>query len=160
MVPPIEQLTADGYDLQFGTNVVGPFYFTKLLLPTLISTAKSSPDGHARILATASSAHLLTTLNFNTFKDGPARKAAGPDTLYAQSKVVGLDTSVKLGWSTNYIYAGQRRSGKRTCEALWRSRDRFDVSEPWSVVLVVIFYCDYTHQSIMQETSRPICCDI
>ena len=104
MVPPIEQLTADGYDLQFGTNVVGPFYFTKLLLPTLISTAKSSPDGHTRILATASSAHLLTTLNFNTFKDGPARKAAGPDTLYAQSKVVGLDTSVKLGWGTNYIY--------------------------------------------------------
>ncbi|KIM76634.1 hypothetical protein PILCRDRAFT_643196 [Piloderma croceum F 1598] len=87
MVPPIEQLTADGYDLQFGTNVVGPFYFTKLLLPTLISTAKNSSDGHARILATASSAHLLTTLNFNTFKDGPARKAAGPDTLYAQSKV-------------------------------------------------------------------------
>jgi retinol dehydrogenase-12 len=52
MVPPIEQLTADGYDLQFGTNVVGPFYFTKLLLPTLLSTAKNSPDGHARILAT------------------------------------------------------------------------------------------------------------
>ena len=25
MFPPIEQLTADGYDLQFGTNVLGPF---------------------------------------------------------------------------------------------------------------------------------------
>ena len=23
MIPPIEQLTADGYDLQFGTNVLG-----------------------------------------------------------------------------------------------------------------------------------------
>ena len=88
MVPPIEQFTADGYDLQFGTNVVGPFYFTKLLLPTLLSTAKNSPDGHARILATASSAHLLTTLNFNTFKDGPARKKAGTEKLYFQSKYV------------------------------------------------------------------------
>lgn len=91
MVPPIEQLTADGYDLQFGTNVLGPFYLTKLLLPALLSAAKSSPDGHARIIATASSSHLFTTLNFNTFKDGPARKASGPDILYAQSKVVGLD---------------------------------------------------------------------
>jgi retinol dehydrogenase-12 len=104
MAPPIEQLTADGYDLQFGTNVVGPFYFTKLLLPTLISTAKSSPDGHARILATASPSHLFVALNFNTFKDGPARKAVSPDDLYAQSKVVCLDTSVRLSWSTNYIY--------------------------------------------------------
>jgi retinol dehydrogenase-12 len=94
MVPPIEQLTTDGYDLQFGTNVVGPFYFTKLLLPTLLSTAQNSPDGHARILATASSAHLFTTLNFNTFKDSPARVAAGPDTLYAQSKVVRGDAFI------------------------------------------------------------------
>ena len=23
MIPPMEQLTADGYDLQFGTNVLG-----------------------------------------------------------------------------------------------------------------------------------------
>lgn len=87
MVPPIEQLTTDGYDLQFGTNVVGPFYFTRLLLPTLISTAKNSPDGHARILATASSAHLFTALNFDTFKDGPTRLSTSPDILYAQSKV-------------------------------------------------------------------------
>jgi len=96
MVPPIELLTADGYDLQFGTNVVGPFYFTKLLLPTLLSTAKNSTDGHARILATASSAHLFTTLNFNTFKDGPARKTAGPDALYAQSKVGNIVVAKEL----------------------------------------------------------------
>ena len=143
MNSPIEQLTADGYDLQFGTNVVGPFYFTKLLLPTLISTAKSSPDGHARILATASSAHLFHILNFNTFKDGPARKAVSPGALYGQSKVVGwyeCETELVL-----IICAGQYRNGKRTREALWRSRDRFDVSEPWSVVLVFIFQCDYTH---------------
>ena len=25
MFPPVEQLTADGYDLQFGTNVLGAY---------------------------------------------------------------------------------------------------------------------------------------
>ena len=44
MLPPIEQLTADGYDLQFGTNVLGHYYLTTLLLPTLISTAKVVPE--------------------------------------------------------------------------------------------------------------------
>ncbi|KAG6328050.1 hypothetical protein ID866_11039, partial [Astraeus odoratus] len=43
--PPVGLLTEDGYDLQFGTNTLGHFYFTKLLLPILISTASSSPDG-------------------------------------------------------------------------------------------------------------------
>jgi retinol dehydrogenase-12 len=42
MIPPVEQKTADGYDLQFGTNTLGHFFFTSLLLPTLIHTAKHS----------------------------------------------------------------------------------------------------------------------
>lgn len=64
MIPPIEQLSAQGYDLQFGTNVLGKFflafldlvplklfpghfYLTKLLLPALISTGKSNPESKA-----------------------------------------------------------------------------------------------------------------
>ncbi|KAH7317998.1 hypothetical protein B0J17DRAFT_634012 [Rhizoctonia solani] len=43
MTPPAEQRTIDGYDLQFGTNVLGHYFFTTLLLPTLIYTAKNSP---------------------------------------------------------------------------------------------------------------------
>ncbi|EUC67679.1 oxidoreductase, putative, partial [Rhizoctonia solani AG-3 Rhs1AP] len=58
MKPPIEQKTANGYDLQFGTNVLGPYFFTTLLLPTLIHTVKNSPlaRGHARVVNTSSSA--------------------------------------------------------------------------------------------------------
>ncbi|KAI0341490.1 NAD-P-binding protein [Trametopsis cervina] len=86
MVPPIEQLTADGYDLQFGTNTLGHWYFTKLLMPALLRGKETSPDHHARIIHTSSGVAYLHTLSFDTFRDSPARKALGPPTLYAQSK--------------------------------------------------------------------------
>ncbi|KAF9230319.1 hypothetical protein BU15DRAFT_83782 [Melanogaster broomeanus] len=57
MLPPMDQLTDDGYDLQFGTNGLGHFYFTKLVLPLLLSTAKSAPDDIARVVNTSSNGH-------------------------------------------------------------------------------------------------------
>ncbi|KAF7288179.1 NAD-binding protein [Mycena chlorophos] len=53
MVPPLDQLTVQGYDLQFGTNVLGHFYFTQLLIPLMISTAKETKKT-GRILNTSS----------------------------------------------------------------------------------------------------------
>ncbi|KAJ7761575.1 NAD-P-binding protein [Mycena maculata] len=85
MIPPIEQLTAQNYDLQFGTNVLGHFYFTTLLLPTLLATA--APGKPARVVNTSSLASEAThSINFNTVKDSPARKKVGASMLYAQSK--------------------------------------------------------------------------
>lgn len=88
MIPPIDMLTDDGYDLQFGTNVLGHFYFTKLVLPTLLSTAKSSPDGIARVVNTSSNGHWFSGLNYDTMKDGPARRKQTIWPLYGQSKTV------------------------------------------------------------------------
>jgi retinol dehydrogenase 12 len=88
MVPPIEQLTADGYDLQFGTNVVGHYLFTHEVMPALIAGAKSSPDGKARVVNTSSSASMLSSINWDALKDGPARKKKGLQMLYSQSKLV------------------------------------------------------------------------
>ncbi|KAJ7226766.1 NAD-P-binding protein [Mycena pura] len=86
MIPSKEAVTKQGYDLQFGTNVLGHFYLTKLLLPLLISTAKSSPKDKARIVTISSGAHHMSNLSFATFKDGPARKKANEWALYGQSK--------------------------------------------------------------------------
>ncbi|TBU25108.1 NAD(P)-binding protein [Dichomitus squalens] len=86
MVPPIEQVTADGYDLQWGTNVLGHYYFTVLLLPALLAGVKSSPDHHARVVTTASSGAYLDTLHWETFKDTPERKKLSKENLYFQSK--------------------------------------------------------------------------
>ncbi|KAF7967105.1 hypothetical protein HWV62_35867 [Athelia sp. TMB] len=68
MAPPVSQLTADGYDLQFGTNVLGHYFFTMLLMPELLSGTKSSQDGKVRVINTASAGHQFNGLDFNTFK--------------------------------------------------------------------------------------------
>ncbi|KAJ2929773.1 hypothetical protein H1R20_g7322, partial [Candolleomyces eurysporus] len=87
MMPPVADLTVDGYDLQFGTNTLGHFYFTKLLLPALLEGVKSSPDGTARVVNTSSSSSLMGKIDFNTLKDSPERRRCTPRQLYSQSKL-------------------------------------------------------------------------
>lgn len=45
-----------GYELQLGVNCVGPFALTKLLTPTLVSTAKKSSPASVRVIWVSSSA--------------------------------------------------------------------------------------------------------
>ncbi|KAJ7581359.1 NAD(P)-binding protein [Mycena floridula] len=86
--PPIEQTTSDGYDAQFGTN--GHFYFTQLLLPSLLSTAKGSLEKTVRVVSTSSWGHVLyPKLDFDSFKDTPARRKLAWR-LYPQSKFATL----------------------------------------------------------------------
>ncbi|KAF8551042.1 NAD(P)-binding protein [Imleria badia] len=96
MTPPIDMLTDDGYDLQFGTNVLGHFYFTKLVLPTLLSTAKTSPDGTARVVNTSSNGHWFGGLKYDTIRDGPERRKETPWKLYGQSKTGNIVFSAEL----------------------------------------------------------------
>ena len=86
MSPPIEQVTAQGYDMQFGTNVLGHFLLIKLLYPVL--TASSSPASRSRLVWTSSSVQFLfnAPIKYDTLKDGPARAALGTQQLYCESK--------------------------------------------------------------------------
>ena len=73
--------------------MIGHFYLTKLLLPTLVATAASSPDKTARVVTTSSGVHLnCSNFDYATFKnaDGGAakRKKMGSMALYSQSKLV------------------------------------------------------------------------
>ena len=105
MFPPINQLTKDGYDLQWGTNVVGPFLFTELLMPALIEGVKTSPDHHARIVVVSSSGAYADVLHWDTFKDTPERLKSSPQTLYYQSKHVRLHLS-QCGARLTYSHTG------------------------------------------------------
>lgn len=84
MIPPKEELTKDGYDLQFGTNVLGHFLLTRLLLPKLLESAQG---GHARIVTMTSVVRLSGILDFATVKPGRARDATSAWVLYFQSKL-------------------------------------------------------------------------
>lgn len=74
------------------------FYLSQQLLPLLREGAKSSPDGKARILNTASSAaeNITVSVKPATFRDGPTRRRAGPFALYVQSKVGNILLSNEL----------------------------------------------------------------
>ncbi|KAJ9360160.1 hypothetical protein C8Q69DRAFT_466861 [Paecilomyces variotii] len=55
MVPPAGSKTAQGYELQLGTNNIGHFLFTHFLRPVLKQTAESSPKGSVRVVWVSSS---------------------------------------------------------------------------------------------------------
>ena len=49
MVPPKGSKGAQGMDLTYQTNILGPFLFTKLLMPILKKTADKEPKGTVRV---------------------------------------------------------------------------------------------------------------
>ena len=51
---PPGSVTAQGHEIHMGTNCLGPYLLTKLLLPILIETAKSAPKNSVRIVFTSS----------------------------------------------------------------------------------------------------------
>ncbi|KAI9442859.1 NAD(P)-binding protein [Lactarius psammicola] len=88
MISPKEQVTAQKYDLQFGTNVIGHWLFTVLLLPALLAATDASPSHEkARIVTVSSSANYLTKgLDFDGIADGPGRTQYNEWELYNKSK--------------------------------------------------------------------------
>ncbi|KAK0212115.1 NAD(P)-binding protein [Desarmillaria ectypa] len=99
MWPPLHQTSADGYDLQFATNVMGHFLLTHLLLGHLKAGAKSLPEKNSRVVNTSSGASYLTHhINWDTLVDGPKRRAwwSSTEALYHQSKFANVVFSNEL----------------------------------------------------------------
>jgi NAD(P)-dependent dehydrogenase (short-subunit alcohol dehydrogenase family) len=92
MAPPKRLQTADGFELQFGTNVLGHFALTALLMPALEQAAAASRD-RSRIVTLASIAHKRGQLNFD---DLQSTKAYSPMKAYQQSKLADLIFAFEL----------------------------------------------------------------
>lgn len=114
MESPIDQLTVEGYDMQWGTNVVGEssippllgrvvdvhaphsllpsitghYYLIRLLIPTLISTASASGSPSRVVTNSSIASQMLEKLDYDAFREGKARRKLGPGPLYYQSKLV------------------------------------------------------------------------
>ncbi|KAI0809193.1 NAD(P)-binding protein [Irpex lacteus] len=83
---PIDQLTAQGFDMQFGVNVIGHWYLTELLMPALLAVAQEEPGQKARVITTSSLASYIDTIHWDTLKDTPQRRKVALDGLYNRSK--------------------------------------------------------------------------
>ncbi len=86
MIPPLGR-TEDGFETQFGTNVLGHFALTGLLLPLLNRTP------HARVVTMASIAHWPGRINFDNLNAEQGYSKAGA---YAQSKLANLMFAYEL----------------------------------------------------------------
>lgn len=110
MMPPARQTTADGFELQFGTNYLGHFALTAHLLPLLRKAAAP------RVVNVTSKAYEPGKISFD---DLQAERAYSPFRAYAQSKLAQLMFAQELqrrsdreGWGimSNAAHPGWART--------------------------------------------------
>ena len=97
MVPPVRMTTADGFELQLGTNFLGPFALTMRLLPVLL------PSPAPRVVTMSSLTGHYGRIDFDNLQSVETYR---PSRAYAQSKLADLLLGVQLakiaedrGWS-------------------------------------------------------------
>lgn len=92
MAPKKRQETADGFEIQLGTNVLGHFALTALLMPAL-ERAAAGKRQKPRVVTVASIAHKRGRLNFD---DLQSAKSYSPMGAYQQSKLADLMFAFEL----------------------------------------------------------------
>jgi NAD(P)-dependent dehydrogenase (short-subunit alcohol dehydrogenase family) len=93
MAVPRRTLTADGFEMQFGTNVLGHFALTGLLWPAIQRAATETTEA-PRIVTIASIAHKRTHLDL---EDLQSSRSYSPMRAYQQSKLANLMLALEMG---------------------------------------------------------------
>jgi NAD(P)-dependent dehydrogenase (short-subunit alcohol dehydrogenase family) len=92
MAVPQRTLTADGFEMQFGTNVLGHFALTGLLWPAIRQAEASSAEA-PRVVTIASIAHKRTHLRLD---DLQSERSYSPMRAYQQSKLGNLMLALEM----------------------------------------------------------------
>ena len=99
MVPPKGSRGAQGMDLQYQTNILGPFLLMKLLQPILKKTAQSEPRGSVRVSWAGSLAAVLQSppggVTFT--QDGKDLKEYAPPPAYGVTKAANYLLGAEFG---------------------------------------------------------------
>lgn len=104
MAIPELHFTADGHELQFGTNHLSHFLFFMMLKPALLNAA--SPELPSRVVCLSSSGHNLHGLNDSdnySFQQG----GYDPRVAYAQSKTANIymANEIERRYGTQHLHA-------------------------------------------------------
>lgn len=85
--PPSGSVSAQGHDLQFATNCLGPHLLTQLLLPTLRRTSEREPPASVRVVWTASIVVDASAPKGGAILEELLRKDTKPQRNYENTKV-------------------------------------------------------------------------
>ena len=117
MAPPTRMTTADGFELQFGSNFLGPFALTVRLLPLVLAAAAP------RVVTMSSGVASYGRIRFD---DPQWERGYRPNLAYAQSKLADLmmtlhlaDLAARQGWNlmSNGAHPGFTRTNLQTAGA-------------------------------------------
>jgi NAD(P)-dependent dehydrogenase (short-subunit alcohol dehydrogenase family) len=112
------EFTTDGLEMQFGTNHIGPFLLTNLLMSRVLTAARKASTGATRIVNVTSDGHVISPIRFSDHKfekrpedipederpmsrpgtsfDPPPGETYVPFVAYGQSKTANVLLSVYL----------------------------------------------------------------
>ncbi|KAH7148185.1 hypothetical protein EDB81DRAFT_932494 [Dactylonectria macrodidyma] len=97
-----EGLSEEGYEIQFGTNVMGPALFTQLLLPVLRRTAKI--NSQTRVVMLSSAAHVRAPSDSYKFDElRTIMSHRGTTERYTMSKLADLQYSKALAEREKHV---------------------------------------------------------
>jgi NAD(P)-dependent dehydrogenase (short-subunit alcohol dehydrogenase family) len=109
MAPPTRMSTADGFELQFGSNFLGPFALTMRLLPLVL--AAPAP----RVVTMSSGVASYGRIRFD---DLQWQRGYRPNLAYAQSKLADLmmtlhlaDLAARDGWNPGFTRTNLQTAG-------------------------------------------------
>jgi NAD(P)-dependent dehydrogenase (short-subunit alcohol dehydrogenase family) len=117
MAPPTRHVTADDFEMQFGSNFLGPFALTMRLLPLIL--AAPAP----RVVTMSSGVASYGRIRFD---DPQWKRRYSPNLSYAQSKLADLMMTLRLaelatanGWPlmSNAAHPGFTRTNLQTAGA-------------------------------------------
>ncbi|HEY0264992.1 MAG TPA: oxidoreductase [Granulicella sp.] len=130
MAVPTRKLTADGFEMQFGTNYLGPFALTLLLVPAL-QRAKEP-----RVTTVSSGAANMGARRIILDDLQWEKRPYGPFNVYCQSKLADLYLMLELGrrtqgagWNliSNAAHPGYARTNLQTSGRGIEKRNRFEL---------------------------------
>jgi len=135
MMPPERRLTADGFELQIGTNHLGHFALTGRLLPLLRRGAAP------RVVTVSSGAHNVGRIDFDNLQ---WERRYSPMAAYGASKLANLMFALELqrrsdagGWGVTSLaahpgYARTELIANGPGSGSWMARLGHVLLEPWA----------------------------